>query len=158
MTAFETKDSGERQEYVSGMRRDVQSGKPRFDLLLVDGLPYGEQFLTRFAGLLERGAEKYGESNWTLADSAEELARFKASAFRHFIQWISGELDEDHGAAVAFNIMAADYVKWKIENESQVSKDSEVREPNSNSGNPCQCAHHKRLRQESPAIAEGFIR
>lgn len=146
MTHFRTKDSGERQEYVSGMRRDVQSGKPRFDLLLVDGLPYGEQFLTRFAGLLERGAEKYGESNWTLADSAEELARFKASAFRHFIQWISGELDEDHGAAVAFNIMAADYVKWKMDN-AEVSEEPKSWEQTGNSGNPCQCAHHKRLRQ-----------
>ena len=30
---FETKDSGQRQEYKSGMKRDLQDGKPRFDLL-----------------------------------------------------------------------------------------------------------------------------
>jgi hypothetical protein len=113
---FVTKDSGEREEYVSGMRRDVQTGKPRFDLLLVDGLPYEEQFLTRFAGLLERGATKYGERNWQLASSDEELARFKASAIRHMMQWACGELDEDHAAAVAFNLMAYEYVKWKRQN------------------------------------------
>jgi len=113
---FETKDSGERQEYDSGMRRDIQRGKPRFDLLLVEGVPYDNQFLTRFASLLQRGAEKYGERNWQLADSVSELDRFKSSAFRHFVQWVTGELDEDHGAAVAFNIMAADYVKWKMDN------------------------------------------
>lgn len=114
---YETKDSGERQEYVSGMRRDIQDGKPRFDLLLTDGLPYEEQFLTRFAALLGRGSVKYGERNWQLASSGEELSRFRASALRHVMQWASGEVDEDHAAAVAFNLMAYEYVKWKLGNE-----------------------------------------
>lgn len=116
---FETKDSGERVEYVSGMRRDIQDGKPRFDLLLVDNQPYDRQFLTRFAALLGRGAEKYGERNWQLANSAEELARFKASALRHVMQWATGETDEDHAAAVAFNLMAFEYVSWKLREEEQ---------------------------------------
>ncbi len=114
---FTTKDSGHREDYDSGMVRDTQDGKPRFDLCLVDGLPYEEQFLTRLAGLLSRGAEKYGEKNWQLADSAEELARFKASGLRHMMQWMTDEVDEDHAAAVAFNLMAAEYVKWKLANE-----------------------------------------
>lgn len=114
---FTTKDSGKREEYDSGMRRDIQDGKPRFDLLLVAGLPYEEQFLTRIAGLLERGATKYGERNWQLANSEQELARFRASGMRHFIQWACGETDEDHAAAVVFNLMAAEYTKWKLENE-----------------------------------------
>ena len=107
-----TKDSGERQEYASGMKRDTQQGKPDFSLLLTD-LPYGEQMLTRWAALMGRGAEKYGRRNWQLAASEEELERFKASAFRHFMQWISGEIDEDHAAAVMFNINAAEYLKQK---------------------------------------------
>lgn len=118
MTEFETKDSGERQQYLSGMRRDIQNGKPRFDLLLTDGLPYEEQFITRFASLLERGASKYGERNWQLANSPDELSRFRASALRHMMQWATGERDEDHAAAVAFNLMAFEYVKWKLENGS----------------------------------------
>lgn len=105
---YETKDSGKRQDYESGMQRDTQEGKPRFDLIFADDLPYSKQMLTRFAGLMERGASKYGERNWQLSNSAEELARFKASATRHFMQWIMGETDEDHGAAVYFNIMAAE--------------------------------------------------
>lgn len=100
------------------MRRDIQSGKPRFDLLLTDGLPYEEQFITRFASLLERGASKYGERNWQLANSPDELSRFRASALRHMMQWATGERDEDHAAAVAFNLMAFEYVKWKLENGS----------------------------------------
>lgn len=110
---YETKDSGERVEYSSGMHRDIQDGKPDFSLLLTD-LPYKEQLLTRWAELMERGATKYGRRNWQLACTDEELERFKASAFRHFIQWISGENDEDHAAAVLFNINAAEYTKAKI--------------------------------------------
>jgi hypothetical protein len=112
-----TKDSGKREEYDSGMRRDIQDGKPRFDLLLVPELPYEEQFLTRFASLLERGASKYGERNWQLASSEEEQSRFRASAVRHMMQWACGEVDEDHAAAVAFNLMAYEYTKWKLANE-----------------------------------------
>lgn len=110
---YTTKDSGKRQEYDSGMRRDTQEGKPDFTLLVTD-LPYDEQLLTRWAELMARGAEKYGRNNWQLANSEDELARFKASAFRHFMQWLTGEDDEDHAVAVLFNINAAEYVKHKL--------------------------------------------
>ena len=111
---YTTKDSGKREDYPSGMRRDTQEGKARFDLLLVDGIPYGDQFLTRVAELLERGATKYGERNWQLANSDEELSRFRASALRHIMQWASGEEDEDHAAAVVFNLMAYESIKIKL--------------------------------------------
>src|SRR3954467_14165352 len=71
-TEWVTKDSGQRVDYPSGMRRDIQDGKPRFALIFPEGVPYEEQLLTRFAGLLARGAEKYGDNNWQLANSKEE--------------------------------------------------------------------------------------
>lgn len=114
MTDFITKDSGKREEYASGMRRDTQEGKPRFELMLPDTVPYEEQMLTRFASLLARGAEKYGDRNWELAESEDEMRRFKGSAFRHFIQWFCGETDEDHAAAVMFNIMAHETTGAKV--------------------------------------------
>ena len=110
---YQTLDSGKRQEYKSGMRRDTQEDKSDFYLCLSD-VPYDEQMLTRWAALMIRGADKYGRRNWQLANSEEELDRFKSSAFRHFVQWISGETDEDHGAAVFFNITSAEYVKYKL--------------------------------------------
>lgn len=116
MTDWETKDSGKRVDYASGMRRDTQEGKVRFDLLFVDGMPHDDQFIGRMAGLLTRGAEKYGERNWQLANSEEELTRFKASAARHFAQWLAGERDEDHAAAVAVNLLFFAYVEWKLDN------------------------------------------
>lgn len=111
---YETKDSGQRQEFESGMVRDLQDGKPRFDLLMPKDVPYEEQMLTRWARLMERGMAKYGERNWEKAEGQEELDRAKASAMRHFMQWMMGEDDEDHAAAVMFNITEAEHVALKL--------------------------------------------
>lgn len=114
MSAFETKDSGERAEYESGMVRDTEHGKPRFDLLLPLGVAYSEQMLTRDAQLMARGAAKYEARNWEKARGEPELARYHSSALRHLLQWIAGENDEDHAAAVRFNVMAGEYVKYRM--------------------------------------------
>lgn len=110
MSEYVTKDSGERVNFESGMRRDTDKGKPRYDLIPTFALK-------RWANLLARGAEKYGENNWQLANSLEERDRFKASAWRHFIQWANGEQDEDHAAAVYFNIAAYEMVQNKLDLE-----------------------------------------
>lgn len=119
MKEYITKDSGKRQEYVTGMKRDLQDGKPDFYLLLPKGIPYNEQFLTQCAALLTRGKEKYGLRNFELASTEEELERFKSSAMRHFMQWINNEDDEAHGPAVFFNIMAAEMLKYKMRNNQK---------------------------------------
>lgn len=94
--------------------RDVAEGKPDFYLCLPKMIPYEEQMLTRFAALMERGAQKYSARNWELFQGEEELDRAKSSALRHLMQWINDEDDEDHAAAVYFNIMAAEMIKWKM--------------------------------------------
>ena len=118
MSEYETKDSGRRIEFDSGMKRDIEDDKPAFHLIIPKGVPYKEQMLTRWAGLMQRGKVKYGPRNWELAKSDEELERFKASALRHMIQWLNGEDDEDHASAVFFNVQAAEYVKWRKKSES----------------------------------------
>jgi hypothetical protein len=112
MNKFITKDSGKRQDYKSGMVRDTQEGKPRYDLII----PLGQKdhLLKRWAELMERGMSKYGYRNWEKADSEEELKRFKASAWRHFVQAMDGETDEDHFAAVLFNLNAICYLNDKL--------------------------------------------
>ena len=107
MSDFVVKDSGVRQEYESGMRRDTQAGKPNYNLIDKD-------FLRRMAEHLEKGAIKYGRDNWKRANSQEELLRFQDSALRHMMQWLEGNVEEDHMAAVAFNLAAAEYVKGKL--------------------------------------------
>ena len=115
--AYPTIDGGGvRETYDSGMMREPDTGKPRFDLLLPLGVPYDEQFLTRIAALMARGAEKYEDRNWEVANSVSELDRMKSSAFRHFMQWLSGETDEDHAAAIVFNVMAAENTQRNINN------------------------------------------
>jgi hypothetical protein len=114
---METLDSGKRAEYASGMVRDTNENKARFDLLVPVGIPYKEQILTRFAELMQRGSVKYEARNWEKASGSEELTRFKESAFRHLMQWMCGENDEDHAAAVMFNIMAYESTLVKFKHE-----------------------------------------
>lgn len=114
---FSLKDSGERVEYPSGFRRDTIKGKVDYTLLPLE-------FLERWAEHMTKGAGKYGRENWRLADPDEvgeddgltPLERFRSSAFRHFMQWLRGDRDEDHAAAVAFNVAAAEFVLGRLEN------------------------------------------
>lgn len=108
MDEFTVKDSGQRQEFASGMRRDVQDDKVLWSLI------YSGPMLERWAKHLTAGARKYGPNNWLLAQGQEELDRFRDSAARHFAQWMRGDRDEDHGAAVFFNINGAEYVRDRM--------------------------------------------
>ena len=114
---FVTKDSGKRVDFKSGMKRDTQEGKPRFDLCNPLNCPKDSNLYYRWAMLMGRGCTKYGERNWEKANSKEELERFKASASRHFQQWLNNyDKEEDHAAAVLFNIQAYEWLKKKIRN------------------------------------------
>jgi hypothetical protein len=96
VSGFVTKDSGQRQEFDTGAKRDTQTGKPRYDLIPLTGLK-------RIAELYTRGAEKYDDNNWK---KGIPYSRCYASAFRHLIQWAEGDQSEDHAAAVAWNMLA----------------------------------------------------
>ena len=96
MADFETKDSGAREDFNTGSRRDVRTGKGRYDLL-----PY--HATRREAELLERGATKYGDRNWELG---QPFSRCFDSAMRHLMKAKAGMKDEDHLAAVVFNVKA----------------------------------------------------
>jgi len=105
---MEIKDSGKRQEFGGGMVRDTTEGKTDFTLAL-DG-----PMFQRYAEHLTKGAQKYEKRNWMKADDQEALDRFRESALRHLMQWLRGDRDEDHAAAVWFNINGAEYVRAKL--------------------------------------------
>jgi len=111
---YETKDSGKRRQFSTWMVRDTNDNKPRFDLIMPKELPLDSTMMYRLAMLLARWAKKYTERNREQANTQEELDRFKESAFRHFMQRFSWEDDEDHAAAVLFNIQWAEFVKYKL--------------------------------------------
>lgn len=91
------KDSGQRQEFDTGSRRDTRAGKGRFDLLPM-------RALTRLARHFEGGASKYGDRNW---EKGQPISRYLDSAIRHACKYVQGERDEDHLIAAAWNLMCA---------------------------------------------------
>lgn len=105
---FIVKDSGKRENFSNGMVRDTSEGKTDYSLIL-DG-----PMFDRWAVHLTKGAVKYSKRNWMLAEGERERVRFKESALRHFLQWYRGETDEDHAAAVYFNINGAEYVTGRL--------------------------------------------
>ena len=110
---FDVKDSGARQQFDSGMVRDIEDDKIDFTNLI-----HGPM-LWRWAEHLTKAKTKYpdvapGVPNWTLAEGHEEYHRYRRSAFRHMLQWLAGWRDEDHAAAVYFNINGAEDVLLKM--------------------------------------------
>lgn len=105
---FTVKDSGDRTQFASGMVRDTTAAKIDYSLCL-DG-----PLMERLAAHLTKGAQKYAARNWMLATGQEELERFRTSAARHFMQWWRGDQDEDHFAAVVFNLNGAEYVRERM--------------------------------------------
>jgi hypothetical protein len=103
---FETKDSGERRDFETGSRRDRAAGKGRFDMI-----PPGP--IQRLADLYERGAIKYGPSNWRKGQPLMES--YIDSASRHLNQLIAGEPTEDHAASILWNIVGYMWTLTEIE-------------------------------------------
>jgi hypothetical protein len=93
---FILKDSGKREEFESGMVRDTQAGKGRFDLIS----PFA---IMRLARIYEKGSLKYADRNW---EKGASLGRFISSALRHIFQYMMGYKDEDHLAQAAWNLFA----------------------------------------------------
>jgi Domain of unknown function (DUF5664) len=90
---FTIKDSGERLEFETGSRRDVETDKLDYSLL-----PW--EALDRDVAHYMNGLVKYGRHNWTKGQS---LARAERSMLRHLVQYLRGERTEDHLAALRFN-------------------------------------------------------
>jgi len=104
MTEHVLKDSGEREVFSTGSRRDTRAGKGRYDLM-------SPSALRRLALVYERGAEKYGDRNW---EKGQSMSRCMDSALRHLLQRLDGHLDEDHLAQAAWNILACIHFEEKV--------------------------------------------
>jgi len=94
--------------FDSGMQRDTEEGKIDYTFIIPGPM------LDRWAIHLQKGAEKYERDNWLYGNSVAEFDRARRSAIRHMIQWLRGETDEDHAAAVFFNLNSAEYFKAQI--------------------------------------------
>ncbi|MFK0179646.1 hypothetical protein ACIQVR_27170 [Streptomyces xanthochromogenes] len=101
------------------MLGEPDTGRSRFDVSILETVPFGKQLLTRCAAPLEGGAQKYSSRSRVKADSAAGLENMKTSAFRHFVQRLKGETHGDHAAAGVFNLAAAEMTAYRIEQESK---------------------------------------
>jgi dATP/dGTP diphosphohydrolase len=106
------KDSGERVTYASGSMRDPSTGKIKWSRITFGPM------MRRWAQHLTTAEAKYpdvkpGLPNFMLIETEEERIRYKESAFRHFMAWFHDETDEDHAAAVFFNVNGVEIIKDK---------------------------------------------
>lgn len=105
----ETKFTDDKRRFSSGAVRNSDKGKPRYGLI-------PPQALKRVAMRYTQGAEHYGDNNW---EKGMPIKDFVDSAMRHFEQWRAGYRDEDHLAAVVWNILAIIYFE-------EVGRDEEL--------------------------------
>ena len=97
---FQIEDSGKRESFGTGAVRDPEDGKLRLDLIF-KYLPM--EALVRVAEHYDKGALKYQADNWR---KGIPVSRCFSSALRHLYQFGEGRSDEDHLAAVIFNVLA----------------------------------------------------
>lgn len=101
----DVKDSGTRQEFETGAKRDIQTGKGRYDLL-------PPLAIRRIAKHYENGARKYGDRNW---EKGMPMSRYLDSAMRHIFNYLEGMREEDHLAAAGWNVIAMLHQEEMIE-------------------------------------------
>lgn len=115
---FIVKDSGQRQEFETGSKRDTREGKGRYDLIPTISL-------RRLALVYENGAKKYGDRNW---EKGQPLMRYVDSAKRHIECLVAGEPTEDHALQAAWNMFSYAHTLAMIE-AGRLPKDLDDRPP-----------------------------
>jgi len=94
---YKINDSGKRQNFKTGARRDVNEGKGRFDLL-------PPRTIKALAIHFQKGCNKYGDRNW---EKGIPIGRYIDSALRHTFQVLEGLNDENHLIAAIWNLICA---------------------------------------------------
>lgn len=84
------------ENFSTGSRRDSRDGKGRYDLI-----PW--IVISQLSKRFESGAQLYGDRNW---EKGQPLGRYLDSALRHLFQFLEGEINEDHGIASIWNLIA----------------------------------------------------
>jgi hypothetical protein len=97
--------------HPSGAVRSSTEGKIDYSHLF-DG-PMAD----RYAKHMTEAAKTKGKKNWMKAHTEEDLERFIDGALRHMRQWYRGDTDEDHAAAIIFNIIGAEHVKEQLDEQ-----------------------------------------
>ena len=109
------------RKFDTGAQRDIADGKLRMSLLPPAEL---KRVLKRYLD----GADKYGENNWM---QGMPLSVYYDCAHRHLEAWWRGCDDEDHAAAVVWNILCAMWTEKNCSKDNNISKlDDKWKYPN----------------------------
>ena len=87
--------SDKQTDFATGAKRDTDEGKGRPSLI-------SPVLIHRLGVHLAKGAKHYGDDNWA---KGMPYRRTADSMIRHIFQWLAGDEEEDHLAAVAFGVM-----------------------------------------------------
>lgn len=85
----------EKEKFETGAQRDMDDGKGKPSLI-------SPVLIHHLGVLLAKGAEHYGADNWA---KGMPYRRTADSIIRHIYQWLAGDVEEDHLAAVCFGAM-----------------------------------------------------
>lgn len=87
--------SDKKDTFETGAWRDSEEGKGSPSLI-------SPVLIHRLGVLLQKGAKYYGADNWM---KGMKYRRTANSMIRHIFQWLAGDSEEDHLAAIAFGVM-----------------------------------------------------
>ena len=99
------------RQFDTGAQRDTGDGKLRMSLIPQREL---ERVMLRYLN----GANKYGENNWM---KGMPLSVYYDCAHRHLSAWWNGDQDEDHAAAVVWNMLCAMWTETDNKNKTHDS-------------------------------------
>ena len=99
--------SDNNRQFETGAQRDTGKGKLRMSLM-------PQQELKRVMRRYLDAAGKYGENNWM---QGMPLSVYYDCAHRHLEAWWCGESDEDHAAAVVWNMLCAMWTEKNLKGD-----------------------------------------
>lgn len=100
-------DSGAREYADNGFMREPDGLKPDLSwIFTTEGLELvPQELIVRIARHYHEGGKKYSPNNWKKGTDERSLARNLRSLTRHIFQWFRKEQDEDHMAAIIWNLI-----------------------------------------------------
>ena len=107
------------RQFDTGAQRDTGDGKLRMSLVPQEEL---KRVMKRYLD----GAEKYGENNWM---QGMPLSVYYDCAHRHMEAWWADKDDEDHAAAVVWNMLCAMWTETNLKGDVEKFKDGSVGTP-----------------------------
>lgn len=91
-----------RLPYIAAFMETNDVGHLELLLIDVENIENDPLFIERCGTWMAKGAIRYADRNW---ERGLPVSRYLSSLLRHLLKWERDEDDEDHAAAIQFNVM-----------------------------------------------------